>query len=335
MRLLFRLGVLCSLLALPVYAQMDDEIDQALQGLPPQQRALYHDHLTRLDRVSRRVLQAVPNPPQVNILYAAGEQSVNAGATVGKIIVTEGMMRFVRSDDELAMILGHEMAHLTQGHVTRGEVSNSLLGIGSAIVGAIFPGGDLATNLVGQLVINHFNQDQERAADRVGLGYVYAAGYDPQAAAYVMQRMAEEVPETASSGFFSSHPSSTERFATLQQIAAQLKRGSDSPHRPAEVAEYQRQQARDEDTCRTARTYFYRAHDTAEPQEQVRLYQRGLRLCPESARAHAELADVYVRLGETRKAASQLRETLRYNLEYPGARRKLRALEQRLARGTR
>ncbi|MGH7962066.1 MAG: M48 family metalloprotease, partial [Candidatus Binatia bacterium] len=200
MRVVASLSILCCLLAPPALAQTTDNLDETLRRLPPQQQALYRQQLLRFERVARRVLQVVPNPPQVNFLLAAGEQSINAGATHGKVIVSEGMMRFVRSDDELAMILGHELAHLTEGHVSRGAVSNTLLGLGSAIVGTLFPGGDLATGLVGQMVLNRFNQTQEREADRVGLRYVYQAGYDPQAAVRVMERMAEEVPETATAG---------------------------------------------------------------------------------------------------------------------------------------
>jgi predicted Zn-dependent protease len=293
---------------------------------------MYRRHLVQLDRVSRRLLQAIPNRPRVSFLYAAGESSVNAGATFGKIVVTEGMLRFVRSDDELAMILGHELAHLTQGHVSRGAMNNTLLGIGSIIAGAFIPGGDAATSLVGQLFLNHFNQDQEHAADRVGLQYAYDAGYDPVVAAGVMRRMAEEVPETASSGFFSSHPSSLERFETLQRQAAAL-----SPEHAGRLAMSDRPPGpqptlkRDEKACQQARPLFYQARDTSDLERKVALYQRGLRLCPQSPRAHAELAEVYVSLGEEREAMEELREALRYDPDYPGAQDRLYQIENRVS----
>ncbi|NOT55383.1 MAG: M48 family metalloprotease, partial [Deltaproteobacteria bacterium] len=141
-----------------------DEIEDALRDLPPAQRAQYRRQLLNLDRVSRRLLQAVPNPPQVDIVLAAGEKSVNAGTTFGKIIVAEGMLDFVKSDDELAMIVGHELAHQTLGHVSRGARNSVLLNLGSVIAGSFIPGGEAVTGLFGQMVLNHFNQDQERAA---------------------------------------------------------------------------------------------------------------------------------------------------------------------------
>jgi len=323
--LLFCLFMLPSL---PVTA--DDDLDEALRGLPPREREMYRQELLQLDRVARRLLDAIPNAPQVNFILAAGENSINAGATAGKILVTDGMMRFVNSDDELAMILGHELAHMTQGHVSRGSVNNTLLGLGSALAGVFMPGAGQATGMLGQMVLNHFNQDQEREADLVGLRYAYAAGYDPAAAARVMQRMAQEVPQTAAAGFFSSHPSSVERAASLQRLAAQLGTGSEV-RRVSSVPSAPRLPQRNEKVCSQARLHFYRAKETEDPYEKVNLYHRGLRLCPQSPRAHAELAEAYVNLGDEDKAAEEFRQALRYDPNYPGAESRLRELENRVS----
>jgi len=327
MRVATRLALLLGLLVLPLSAHADDDLEEVLRDLPPQQRIVYRQQLLQLERVSRRLLQAIPNPPQVNFTLAAGEPSINAGTTFGRIVITEGMLRFVRSDDELAMILGHELAHLTLGHVSRGAVNNALLGIGSIILGTIYPGVGEAAGQLGQLFLNHFNQDQEREADQLGLRYAYDAGYDPQAAARVMQRMAEEVPETATAGFFSSHPSSVERAAALQREAAQLGQQHEERRAVGDVPGPQPLRERNEEACRKAKPYFYRAKDAADLEEKVALYHRGLRLCPQSPRAHAELAEVYADLGNEREAAEELREVLRYDPDYPGANRRLRELE--------
>lgn len=326
--------VLClfvfSPLSVAAQRRSPDAIEDALRDLPPAQRTQYRRQLLELDRVSRRLLQAIPDPPQVDVVLAAGEGSVNAGTTFGKVIVSEGMMRFVKSDDELAMILGHEFAHQTLGHVSRGAMNNVLLNLGSIIAGSFIPGGEAVTGLFGQLVLNHFNQDQERAADHVGLRYAYDAGYDPQAAAYVMQRMAEEVPETAQSGFFSSHPSSVERFTTLQREAEELsahhavRRTERVPPGPKPTT-----LQRDEKACRQARPIFYQAQKAKNAERRIALYQRGLRLCPQSPRAHAELAEIYADAGEYREAVEEYREALRYDANYPGVRDRLAELERR------
>lgn len=325
--------LLCLLVFPPLFASAQsrqDELEEALRGLPPAQQAEYRRQLLQLDRVSRRLLQAIPNPPQVNVIFAAGERSINAGTTFGKIIVAEGLLRFVKSDDELAMILGHELAHLTQGHVARGATNNMLLNIGSVIAGSFIPGGDAVTSLFGQMVLNHFNQDQEREADQVGLRYAYDAGYDPQAAASVMRRMAEEVPETANAGFFSSHPSSGERFAALQREAEELS-SHHAVRRAESVVPGPKPAAlsRDEKACRQARPIFLQAKETSNPDRKITLYQRGLRMCPQSPRAHTELAQTYEDLGEQREAIEEYHEALRYDPDYPGARDRLAELERR------
>ncbi len=319
--------LLCLLILPPLPVTADDDLERALSDLPPHERTVYRQQLLQLDRVARRLLEAIPNAPQVNFVLAAGENSINAGTTFGKIMVTEGMLRFVRSDDELAMILGHELAHLTQGHVSRGAVNNTLLGIGSAIASVIVPGAGQATGLLGQMVLNHFNQDQEREADEVGLRYAYAAGYNPEAAVRVMQRMAEEVPQTASAGFFSSHPSSVERAAALQRLAAQLSGGRETPRVSSDVPSSSRSPKRNEQACRKARPYFYRAKEADDPYEKVSLYRRGLRLCPQSPRAHSELAEVYLDLGDERQAAEEFHQVLRYDPDFPEAESRLRELE--------
>ncbi len=326
-------GLLLCVWIIPTFPALADEedVDAALSQLPPRERTLYRRQLLQLDRVARRLLQTLPQKdrPKVQFSLAANEGSINAGATFGEVMVTEGMMQFVRSDDELAMIVGHELAHITLGHVTRGAMNNTALGIGAALANIFIPYSGQLAGTVGQMFLNHFNQDQEREADQVGLRYAFEAGFDPNAGPQVMERMAREVPQTASAGFFSSHPGSTERAEALRREAAALS-GRQEEHRLArEETTRQTGLQRDEDACQRAKTYFYRAKDMTDLDEKVSLYQRGLRICPQSPRAHAELADVYADLGETREAVDELREALRYDPDYPGARNRLQALRTR------
>jgi predicted Zn-dependent protease len=323
--------LLCSCF-LPIAILADEEdVDEALSQLPPQERTIYRRQLLQLDRVARRLLEAIPDRPQVKFTLVLGENSINAGSTFGQVMVTEGMMRFVRSDDELAMILGHELAHITQGHVSRGAFSNMALGIGSVIADVLLPNSGQLAGTVGQLFLNHFNQDQEREADQVGIHYAFNAGFDPNAGPSVMERMAREVPQTAKSGFFSSHPGSIERAQALRQAAAELSGRQEERRLARDESARQSGLNRDEKACQQAKTYFYRAKDMEDLGEKVFLYQRGLRVCPQSPRAHAELAEAYADLGETREAIDEWREVLRYDPDYPGARERLHVLQDRLA----
>ena len=285
--------------------------------------------MDRFDRVATRVLAAVPHPPSARFVLSADQASINAAATFGWVMVSNGMMDFVRSDDELAMIVGHELAHLTEGHVSRGATNAVLLQLGRALAEAAIPGSGLATGVVGRMFMNHFNQSQELAADRVGMEYAVRAGYDPAAGEEVMRRMSVEVPESATAHFFSSHPSSVERAAALRRLAERHARRAPA----AEPAPRPGRFGRDEDACRKARPVFYQALASTDPARKIDLYHRGLRQCPQSPRAHFELAEAYTAQGRHERAAAELLEVLRYDPTYPEAQTRLREAQRRAASG--
>ena len=299
------------------------------EHISSQDHRRYQSQMVQIERVARRLLEVVPQPPAVQFILAVGDPTINAAATLDKVLLSSGMMEFLRSDDELAWLLGHELAHITQRHVARKAMNDALLGIGSSLVSAVFPGTGVAIDAVGQLFLNHFNQEQELEADRVGLRYAADAGYAPWAGEAVMRRMAEEVPQSMTAGFFSSHPSSVERAKTLKKVVDQLAWRSDEARQLSGASRF----GRDEAACRRAKPYFYRARDSLNLTEKVALYQRGLHRCPESPRAHFELAEAYIQMGQDQRAAAELREALRYDSGYPRAQRRLREVERRLSSG--
>lgn len=285
--------------------------------------------IDRFDRVATRVLAAVPHPPSVRFVLSADQAAINAAATFGWVMVSNGMMDFVRSDDELAMIVGHELAHLTEGHVSRGATNAVLLQLGRTLAEAAIPGSGLATGVVGRMFMNHFNQSQELAADRVGMEYAVRAGYDPAAGEEVMRRMSVEVPESATAHFFSSHPSSVERAAALRRLAERHARRAPAAEPAPRLGRF----GRDEDACRKARPVFYQALASTDPARKIDLYRRGLRQCPQSPRAHFELAEAYTAQGRHEHAAVELLEVLRYDPTYPEAQTRLREAQRRAASG--
>jgi len=157
---------------------------------------------------------------------------VNA-ATDGKSIqVYRGMMDFVRSDDELALVLGHEMAHDLRGHLAAqrknaavgtvvGAVFDVLLGAATGVVGNTF------SNMGGRLTAGAYSQDFEAEADYVGLYVMARAGYDFHDAVTVWRRMAVNSPGAITMA--SDHPATSERFvalqAAIQEIDAKVAQG--------------------------------------------------------------------------------------------------------------
>ena len=113
-------------------------------------------------------------------------------------MVTAGMLHFARTDDELAAVLGHELEHHA-GHIkVLGDWYHHRRGGHGGGHGPRFRGSGDGTDRRGliQGVASHANQNKELEADEVGLRYAAAAGYNPEAAADLFERMAVEVPQT-------------------------------------------------------------------------------------------------------------------------------------------
>lgn len=156
------------------------------------------------------------------------EQEVNAGANPNLIVVTYGLMRFTKSDDEVAVVLGHELAHIARSH----HIKESGIGLLSMLTGIaagigankVYPGsGDTVMRAISSAFNARFSQDFEREADYFGLKYVYRAGFNIEAGVDVWERFAVEIPQSMTRNFFSTHPSSPERMVRLKKIIQELK----------------------------------------------------------------------------------------------------------------
>lgn len=145
----------------------------------------------------------------------------------GKIAVYTGLLQKIQpTDDELAAVLGHEMAHALREH-TREQISQQMgtqtvLGI----AGALFGLGDTAQNL-GALAANVTiglpkSRTDETEADRIGLELAARAGYDPHAAVALWEKMQKLAGGGSTPQFLSTHPSDTSRIADVKQYADKL-----------------------------------------------------------------------------------------------------------------
>jgi predicted Zn-dependent protease len=177
------------------------------------------------------------------------------------------------------------------------------------------PGAGQAAGGIGQLFLNHYTQTQERAADEVGIRYAYGAGYDPRAAVDVQERLAVQVPQSMSAGYFDTHPSSVERAVAAREEARELLAQGEPPGRSEALALERSDQrlapaprsrakgasspssfgassptaraaapdpvgAADTEDCRRAAVYAEMARDARDPEERQQLVRRAARYCP-------------------------------------------------------
>jgi predicted Zn-dependent protease len=152
-----------------------------------------------------------------------GSKELNAFCMPGgKIAFYLGILQTLQlSDDEVAMIMGHEMAHALREHARermgKQTATRGLIELGSAVFGL----GGLARSgldIGGQLLTLKYGRDDESEADLVGMELAARAGYNPRAGVSLWQKMAE-ASKGAPPQFLSTHPSSSTR---IQDIEANL-----------------------------------------------------------------------------------------------------------------
>jgi len=138
----------------------------------------------------------------------------------GKIAVYTGLIeRLQATDDELAAVMGHEIAHALREHgrerASQAQAQGLLIGVIGAVAGVPASGQDLS-RLVLQYAFNLPNsREHETEADRIGVELAARAGYDPRGAISLWEKMGKlgggQPPE-----FLSTHPANTTRIADLK-----------------------------------------------------------------------------------------------------------------------
>jgi predicted Zn-dependent protease len=185
-------------------------------------------------RVGRRIAESVareaPGTEWEFVLFES--EQVNAFALPGgKVGVYTGLLKLAATDDELAAVIGHEIAHVTSHHGGERTSQNiAATGLGLLLtvgmeqqeVSPAKRNAILAAYGLGATVgvLLPFSRTHESEADAVGLRFAAGAGYDPRAAATFWRKMAAKggakPPE-----FLSTHPSDATRIAALESLAPQ------------------------------------------------------------------------------------------------------------------
>ena len=170
-------------------------------------------------------VQLIDDPKTVNAFCMAG----------GKMAIYTGMWEQVKAtDDEIAQVMGHEIAHALADH-TRERMSIAMTTAAATTVAAIAvgtrdnagPGAGLAltgAQLAAVLAIQLPNsRNSEAEADQIGIELAARAGYDPKAAVTLWEKMAKESGGKQPAEFFSTHPSPQNRAARLAELGTKVQ----------------------------------------------------------------------------------------------------------------
>jgi beta-barrel assembly-enhancing protease len=160
--------------------------------------------------------------------HIVADSAINAFATPGgHVYVNTGLIHAAGNVAELAGVMAHEISHGVGRHTT--ERLTTLYGldvVGSLILGDS-PGilQQIAAQIIGSGAVAKFSRDDEREADRLGLQYMYAAGFNPEGMAAMFETLLESRQQRPNmlEQFFSSHPLTEERIETVRQEAEMLE----------------------------------------------------------------------------------------------------------------
>jgi predicted Zn-dependent protease len=175
--------------------------------------------------VAKRLVRVAPGPKYPYSFTVANTREINAFALPGgSVWIHRGVLQSATNESQVAGVLAHEIAHVAQRHsaeqVTRVAIANWGLGVLGAMLGNT--GGASAAQVAGSLLASgaflKFSRDEEREADKVGLGLMTKAGWDARGMIELFDilRREEGRDPSAVESFFSSHPSPQERIDDLR-----------------------------------------------------------------------------------------------------------------------
>lgn len=184
-----------------------------------------HPQLKRLRAIAARIIPHALewNPRaaswrwEVNLI---GSKQINAFCMPGgKIAFYTGILDQLKlSDDEVAMVMGHEVAHALREHARERMGKSAATNLGAGLLTQMLGLGQLGqtvTNYGAQLLTLQFSRDNESEADLVGMELAARAGYDPRAGVTLWQKMGA-ANKGAPPQWLSTHPSGTTRIGDIE-----------------------------------------------------------------------------------------------------------------------
>lgn len=180
-----------------------------------------------VDRVGNELAAHGERPGMVFHFEVLDSQEINAFALPGGFVyVTRGILERLSSEDELAVVVGHEIAHVTARHGAARISKLYALQYGSLLGAIISPRtmvnyGDLI-DLALNVALSAYSREQESEADLLGLRYAASLGYRPREAITVMKLLQwmERKEPGALEKWFLSHPPASQRIADIEAAIA-------------------------------------------------------------------------------------------------------------------
>ena len=203
--------------------QAAPEMVQQFGGLDPDPEAQ-----ARVRRIGERLVSqtAVRQSPYTFEFHLLDDpETINAFALPGgQVFITEGLLRRLQTDGQLAGVLGHEIGHVVgrhgAEHIAKQQLTEGLTG--AAVLATYDPNNPSSRNsaaiaaMIGQLVGMRFGRQDELEADELGVRFASEARYDPRSMVGLMKILDQSSQGGRPPEFFSTHPNPENRIQRIQ-----------------------------------------------------------------------------------------------------------------------
>ncbi len=189
--------------------------------------------------IGRKLLEA--NGITENITFQVGHRRINEKSNINAtaeewyatVTVEDGLLKLIESDDELAFVIGHEIAHITQRHGSRERSGSRARGLlimlplvaAGALTGplgaaAAVPAATVLGPRINQAFTNKQSRNHETDSDLIGLEYMAKAGYDPRKSISIAQKI---FGDGSRHTIWRDHPAGSERIQALTMAISRIQ----------------------------------------------------------------------------------------------------------------
>ena len=180
--------------------------------------------------------KAGQTPYKFQFHLLADDQTINAFALPGgQVFITQGLLKNLTSEAQLAGVLAHEIGHVVGRHsaaqVAKSNLTQGLAGAaGIAAYDPEHPGSSIAkaaiAAAIAKVVTLRFGRNDELEADKLAVDFTPQAGYDPRAMIQVMKMLQQQGGRSSTPEFMSTHPDPGNRIGELEkEIAVEFPQG--------------------------------------------------------------------------------------------------------------
>lgn len=217
-----------------VSLSVDQEITLGLQAAPEMIQEMGGESRDAklnayIDKVGNNILsktEAGKSPFKFEFYLLADTKTINAFALPGgQVFITAGLYKLLKSEDQLAGVLGHEIGHVINRHgsehMAKLELTQQLVQATQVASGGYDQG--MLAQYVGQMVNLKYGRNDELESDKYGVKYLFECGYEPEAMAEVMQILNDAAGKNRQPEFLSSHPNPENRIQKIHEYIQEYK----------------------------------------------------------------------------------------------------------------